>query len=596
LNSAIQTRAMAVFVLFACGFTVISSRLVYLQLVKHEEYREKAIGMHYRVVPMPAQRGRILDAGGGILSQTVTVTDLRIDGQLALENPKEVAEIAETLQWPLATLQIRLSPSNRYMLLAEDLNPDQIEALQKLKAKSLLLSTRSKRSYPNGEEASHIVGYTNSIRKAVGDSGMLIDFEKGAQGVEQLMDPYLKGLPGERRIVKNNKNKEIAAYRQMDRQPRDGMDVILTINRAVQHEIEVEAERIYNEFDANGVNIVVVRVSTGEILGMTSRPTFDPNDRKTFENLENLRNRPITDQIEPGSTFKIITLAAALNEKIMTPNTPIFCENGKFRFADRDLSDTSPHGTLPLWEAFTVSSNIAFAKVGLSLGENTLYRYIRLMGFGELTQNPGQAMQGEQRGLVRNAKLWRKVDLTRIPIGYGVAVTNLQMSMAVSAIANEGKLMEPRLIKSVVDKDGRVVKTFLPKVVRQVVTKETAEKVAEVMKHVVQEEGGTGKAARVKDFTSAGKTGTAWKIVDGQYPKGVYYSSFIGFLPADHPEFLVSIVVDEPKATRSGAAHIPYGGKVAAPSFSRIATQVAEELGLQREGDSSVLADRRRTL
>jgi cell division protein FtsI/penicillin-binding protein 2 len=170
------------------------------------------------------------------------------------------------------------------------------------------------------------------------------------------------------------------------------------------------------------------------------------------------------------------------------------------------------------------------------------------------------------------------------------------MSMAVSAIANEGKLMEPRLIKSVVDKDGRIVKTFLPRIVRQVVTKETAEKVTEVMKHVVQEEGGTGKAARVKDFTSAGKTGTAWKNINGHYPKGVYYSSFIGFLPADNPEFLVSIVVDEPKVTSNSDGQIPYGGKVAAPSFSRIATQVAEELGLQRESAASVIADRRRSL
>lgn len=595
MNSALQTRAMTIFVLFACGFTVISSRLVYLQLVKHEEYRDKAISMHYRIVPMPAQRGRILDANGGILSQTVTVTDLRIDGKLALENPQEVADIAETLGWSLAKLQINLSPEKRYMILAQDLNAEQVEILRRLKSKSLIFEPRSKRSYPNGVEGSHVVGYTNLVEKYIGDSNIRINFEKGAQGIEKVMDNDLKGEPGERRIVKSGNKMEIAAYRQMERLPRDGLDVVLTINRAVQHEIEVEAERVYNEFNANGVNIVVVRIGTGEILGMTSRPTFDPNDRRTFENLENLRNRPLTDQIEPGSTFKIVSLAAVLNEKIMSTDTMIFCENGKFRYADRDLYDTSPHGIISLKEAFTVSSNIAFAKVGLALGENVLYRYIKQMGFGELAQNPVQALRPEGKGLVRSAGLWTKVDLTRAPIGYGVAVTNLQMSMAVAAIANDGKLMEPRLVKSVVNKDGRVVKQFMPRVVRQVVSKETADKVIEVMKHVVQEEGGTGKAARVKDFTSAGKTGTAWKNIKGLYPKGVYYSSFIGFLPADNPEFLVSIVVDEPKATQSGSAHIPYGGKVAAPSFSRIATEVAEELGLQRENGTSVLVDRRRS-
>ncbi|MDZ4789288.1 MAG: penicillin-binding protein 2 [Blastochloris sp.] len=595
MNTALQTRAMAIFVLFACGFTVISSRLVYLQLVKSDEYREKAIQMHYRVVPMLAQRGRILDSGGGILSQTVSVKDLRIDGQIALQNPQEVAQIAEVLGWSLADLQLRLSASNRYMLLAEELNPEVAERLDKLKAKSVLLPQRFKRSYPNGVEASHVVGYTNSIRKEVGDSGKMVDFEKGALGIELVMDKYLAGISGERRIVKNNRNREIAAYRQMDREPRDGMDVMLTINRSVQHEIEVEAERIYNDYSANAVNILVVRIGTGEILGMTNRPTFDPNDRKTFKNPENLRNRTIMDQIEPGSTFKIITLAAALNENLVTTETPIFCENGRFPYGGHTLTDTSPHGTLPLWEAFMVSSNIAFAKVGLSLGENKLYKYARLMGFGELAQNPNQALPSEQRGLIRIPQKWSKVDLTRVPIGYGIAVTNLQMSMAVSAIANDGKLMEPRIVKSVLDKDGRIVQEFLPRIVRQVVNMKTAKEVTSVMKHVVEEEGGTGKAARVKDFTAAGKTGTAWKIVNGQYPKGVYYSSFVGFLPADNPEFLVSIVVDEPKARQSGKGNIPYGGKVAAPSFGRIATQVAEELGLQRETGKSVLVDRRRS-
>lgn len=594
MNSAIQTRAMAVFVLFACGFTVISSRLVYLQLVKSEEYRARAIAMHYRVVPMPAQRGRILDSGGGILSQTVSVKDLRIDGQIALENPQEIAEIAETLGWSLATLQMRLSPGNRYMLLAEELNNDVVERLEKLKAKSIILPQRYKRSYPNGIEASHIVGYTDAIRKEVGEKGAWVDFEKGAAGVERVMDKYLAGISGERHIVKNNRNREIAAYRQMDREPRDGMDVKLTINRTVQHEIEVEAEHIYNEFSANAVNILVIRVATGEVIGMTNRPTFDPNNRATYKNPENLRNRTITDQIEPGSTFKIVTLAAALNENLFTPDTPIFCENGKFAYGGYSLSDTSPHGILPLWEAFMVSSNIAFAKVGLSLGGNHLYNYARLMGFGKLAQNPMQALPGEAMGDLKNPSKWSKVDLTRVPIGYRIAVTNLQMSMAVSAIANGGKLMEPRIIHSVVDKEGRVVQEFLPRIVRQVVTEKTAEKVTSVMKHVVQEDGGTAKAARVKDFTTAGKTGTAWKNINGKYPKGVYYSSFVGFLPADNPEFLVSIVVDEPKARQTGTAHVPYGGKVAAPSFSRIATQVAEELGLQREGGISAIADRRR--
>ena len=585
MNESMRVRAMLVVVLFSLGFTIISGRLVYLQLVCHEKFQNEAVRNQYAIVPVPALRGRILDAQGRVLVQSVTTIDLRIDGKVASENPDSLDAVAKTLQMPVETLRSQIKPDDRYILIRPDLDTALQESLKNLKNRSLIFVSRVRRSYPNGAEASHVIGFTNEIMRKVENYPQPIAMEKGVYGIEQVADNYLSGIAGERRIVLNGSRKEIAAYRQYDRQPRNGLDVVLTVDQVVQHVIEEEADRLVRDFSPKTVSIIVLRPSTGEVLGMTNRPTFDPNDRKTMAEPENLKNCAISNMYEPGSTFKIVTTAAVLSEGVADLDTPIYCENGRFFYAGHWLEDTSPHGTLSLREALKVSSNIGFAKLGLALGEDRMYRQIRLMGFGEVTQAPGMALPGEQRGMLRPPSNWSKVSLTRLPIGYEVAVTNLQMALAMGAIANEGKLMEPRLIKAVVDSNGRVVKQFLPRVVRQVVTREVAAKVTKALEGVL-EEGGTATLAKVANFTAAGKTGTAYKLVNGAYGSSAYYSSFVGFLPSDNPQFLVSIVVDEPQ----GPMH--FGGKVAGPAFRNIATQVAQQLNLLPEGTQTVLARR----
>lgn len=590
MTSQLQSRALAVVLLFACGFTAISARLIYVQLVSHEDFREKAVRMHTDVVPIAPRRGAVYDAKGRILAQTITVTDLRIDGKVALERPEEAGAIAKTLGWDERKLQSYLSASRRDQLLVRELPEYFQTSLRELKPKSLIFRERQLRVYPNSHEGSHVIGFANIIEQKNDEWKLPVQVERGMDGMELVMDEYLRGYPGERRIVRDGRRKEIAGYRQYDRAPRNGLNVVLTLDQGVQHVIEIEADRLVQEYKPDSVHIIVMRPRTGEILGLTNRPTFDPNDRASMKP-ENVRNSAIMDLYEPGSTFKTFTLASALSEGVVDLDTPIFCDNGSFFYAGYELKDVHPYGSLRTIDAYAKSSNVAFAKIGLLLGDTRMYRYLRQFGFGEMVQNPAQALRGEQKGILRSPQSWTKISQTRIPIGYEISASNLQMTAAVAAIANEGKLMEPRLVQAVTDDQGKVVKQYLPRVVRQAVSKEVAGKVARAMTEVVAT--GTGKAAQLPApldvFTVAGKTGTSRKYVEGGYEKGSYYSSFIGFAPAENPEFIISILVDDAEGETT------YGGKVAAPAFRNIATGVIQALNLTApvKGSNAVVASRR---
>ncbi|MEO0454280.1 MAG: penicillin-binding protein 2 [Verrucomicrobiota bacterium] len=578
MNTPLRRRALLVILLFTTGFTTISTRLIFLQMVDHQVYLEEAGEMHYDTVVIPPRRGSVMDVKGRVLAQTLIVIDLHIDGKLVKEDPEPLTEVAEILNVPLDQLQSQISEKNRFKLISRELNEDVVKQLAALEYRPLRLEQRLLRVYPNSHEGSHVIGFTNQLNKEIDGGEREMKTEEGIIGVERIMDKYLRGIPGERRVVRDRDGHEIAAYRQYNRPATNGLNVVLSLDAGVQNIIESEADRLIEEFSPESLNIVVVRPSTGEILGLTNRPSFNPNNRAELKT-EQLRNGAVMDLFEPGSGFKIITLAAALNEGIAALDTPIFCENGKFFYAERWLHDSKPHGLLPLSECFAVSSNIAFAKLGLSLEKERLYKYIRQFGFGETLQNPEMALKGEARGILRPPNYWSNLSPTRIPIGYEIAATNLQMAMAVAAIANEGKLMEPILVKALVDENERMVKQYLPKVVRKVVDQDVAEDVIKAMQDVVVT--GTGKAASVDGFPVAGKTGTARKVIEGSYAKGAYYSSFIGFLPAEDPEFLVSVVVNQPQ----GESY--YASKVAAPSFGRIGRRVAQQLDLVKPQNSA---------
>ncbi len=360
-------------------------------------------------------------------------------------------------------------------------------------------------------------------------------------------------------------------YRGQERAPRDGDKVQLTVDLHLQNIVEDEIDAAMREYRPQKATIILMRPETGEILAMANRPNFDLNERATAKP-EEMKNRAIIDMMEPGSTFKIVTAAAALNERKVRPDSIIFCENGAWSYGGKVLHDHGHgYGELSVQDILVHSSNIGAAKLALSLGEQKFFEYIRRFGFGEQT---GIELPGEIRGLVRSPRSWTKISITRIPMGHEVGVTPLQMTLAMAAIANGGKLVTPRIVKSITSADGKT-STFSPIVLRQVISPEAAAQVGNALRGVVSDRG-TAAGAAVPGFTIAGKTGTAQKLEKGVYDAKKTVVSFSGYLPAEHPEFVGLVVLDDPQtATREEN----YGGKIAGPIFAR------EDPGLLRDVD-----------
>jgi cell division protein FtsI (penicillin-binding protein 3)/stage V sporulation protein D (sporulation-specific penicillin-binding protein) len=557
-----RTRATCVLLLLAGGFTIISLHLVQIQLVEHAKFWRMAIENHLHPETIPPRRGGIFDSDGNVLAETQELYDLRLDGLKMRASHPEVAlpEIARILQVTPGQIAQLYNPKNRYQLLAQNLDDGMVTRLRALNLDSLIFEPNDRRSYPNNELAAHILGY-------VDETG------HGVAGMEKEMDSLLCGSPGERWVERDAKHREIAGYQTREKPAVDGCDVTLTVNMTIQHVIEDELDQIVQNYQPHAAYIIVMDPHTGEILAMASRPTFDPNDHRTFEH-ERVDNRCITDMVEPGSIFKIITLSAALNEHAVTLDTPVFCENGSYYYGGKILKDDEPHGTLPVEEVLSQSSNIGFAKIALNdLGEDKLYKYARAFGIGQRTGIfEGQA---ESSGLLRPVTKWSALSITRIPMGQEVAATPLQMVDAMCVVANGGKLMAPYLASKVADSTGQVIHTFKPRVIRQVISPAVAADVAKALHQVTID--GTAKDIKIPGYSYGGKTGTAQKFVDGAYSHTQFVSSFIGFLPAQDPSFVALVMVDDPHTKKY------YGAEVSAPVFADMARQVAQILNIPED-------------
>jgi cell division protein FtsI (penicillin-binding protein 3)/stage V sporulation protein D (sporulation-specific penicillin-binding protein) len=360
--------------------------------------------------------------------------------------------------------------------------------------------------------------------------------------------------------------------------------VRLTIDMNLQNIVETELDAACQEFKPKKAIVILMRPQTGEILAIANRPNFDPNDIRTKpasyiqEHEADMKDCAITDEMEPGSTFKMVTAAAALNEHEVQPDSVIFCENGAFSYGGRYLHDHHPYGDLTVEDILVKSSNIGAAKLGMGLGEQRLYSYIRAFGFGERT---GVALPGEIPGLVYPPHRWSKLSITRIPMGQEVAVTPLQTIVALSAIANGGRLMMPQIVHDITDGEGHVVSSFPPVEIRRVVSSEAAREVTKALIQVVSPRG-TAALAKVSGFVAAGKTGTAEKIdPKGGYMPGKYIVSFCGFLPADDPAFVCLVMLDDAQTKPDQ----DYGGLVAGPIFSRIGEKVARYMNLEPQAE-----------
>jgi len=419
--------------------------------------------------------------------------------------------------------------------------------------------------------ACHVIGFMNADHQ-------------GVQGIEAQEDEYLRGHEGFRYTERDGTGQELVAYRGEEHAPRDGYNVRLTLDMNLQNIVETELDAACKQYKPKKAIVILMRPQTGEILAMANRPNFDPNDVRTetpdalAAHEADLKNCAITDEMEPGSTFKMVTAAGALNEHMVSPDSTIFCENGAFNYGGRILHDHHAYGDLSVDDILIKSSNIGAAKLGLGLGEGRLYSYIRAFGFGERT---GISLPGEIPGLVPPPQRWSKLSITHIPMGQEVAVTPLQTITAMSAIANGGHLMMPQIVHDITDEKGAVISTFPPVEIRQVITPESARELTEAFKGVVSPRG-TAALAKVPGFDTAGKTGTAEKInPKGGYLPGKYIVSFCGYLPADDPAFVCFVMLDDAQTTPDQ----DYGGQVAGPVFERIGEKVARYMNLVPQPD-----------
>src|SRR5882762_8068043 len=560
-----RIRCALVCLAFTALFSAFSFRLVYLQMIKHDEYAGLAAEKHVYKQPIFAERGAILDANNEVLAHNTPVETVVADATHINNRDALIPLLRDALKIPNEELAEKLGGDRRYIVLKREVPEAIAVALkEKLRAQNLrgiYFERDSTRIYPNGSMLCHVIGFT--------------DFEhRGIQGVESSMEEYLHGQDGYRFIEHNRAGQEIVLYRGQERVPRDGYQVHLTVDLNLQNIVENEIDAAMAQYSPQKATIILMRPQTGEIPAMANRPDFDLNLRSEAKP-EEMKNRAIIDMMEPGSTFKIVAAAAALNEHKLRPDSSIFCENGLWNFGGAALHDHRSFSYLSVRDVLVKSSNIGAAKLALSVGEQRFYEYIRRFGFGERT---GIELPGEIGGLIRPPKAWSKISITRIPMGHEIGVTPLQMTVAMAVIANGGKLVTPRIIKSISTSEGKIISLLSPTELRQVISPETAREIGDALRGVVSDRG-TAAAAAVPGFTIAGKTGTAQKVdPKGGYEHGKYVVSFVGYLPAEHPEFVGLVVLDDAHTSKP---ELNYGGLIAGPIFSRVAEKAARYLDLE---------------
>jgi cell division protein FtsI/penicillin-binding protein 2 len=607
VSSSQYRRLAALTALLIAAFAGLGYRLVDLQVTQHDRLADLVSSERQRTLVRPPRRGAIYDARRNVLATSLFVKTVFADPSQMGTNQAAIARLlAPLLRLDESRLVELMQPRAwvdaqgerkelRYAVLKKKVPLEEWQEIRKvMQGLSLGVDesklTRSElrkyltekrrvgnsigadpvddqvRVYPNGPLAAHVLGFTgvsDSTNRNPWSSDLV-----GKDGLELRLDGILIGAGGWQRILQDVRGAELVAHRDQDVAPRAGLNVVLTLDAGLQAIVESELAEAWAKHTPNSLSAVMVRPTTGEILALASLPNFDPN-APGDATADSRRNRVICDLAEPGSTFKIVVVSGALNEGVVSLEDVFDCENGRFQFRGQTLGDHHPNGALTVENIIAKSSNIGAAKVGIRLGESLLYHYMRSFGFGDRTGIP---LPGEVRGIVHPTNRWSKISVAWIPMGHEVAVTPLQMVMAMSALANGGRLLRPILVDHVEDEQGRLIGgRAQPVVVRQILGEATAQKMVRALKTAVLT--GTGKQAQLDYYPVAGKTGTAQKIKDGVYSHSAYFASFIGFFPADDPKVCLAVVMDEPK---KGS----YGGETAAPVFQKIATRAAGYLGI----------------
>jgi cell division protein FtsI (penicillin-binding protein 3) len=567
------------------GLGAIVSSAWKVQAGDGDAWREMAEKQRQRRLHVNPKRGTVYDRNGTPLAVSVEVPSVSLDAVELLRGAEgtradvlardAALRVSRVLGIDAGELEKKILSRRRFAWLKRRVSKEEVEAIRQLAdprsplpIRGLAVEGEGQRFYPNRELAAPLLGF-------VSPDG------EGKDGLEYELDGDLRGRVEEVRGLRDRSGRLLFNEGVVSEQALAGHDVWLTIDQGIQYVAEQELESAVRTYEANGGSAVVVDPNTGEVLALANAPTFNPNDYATSDP-ESRRDRALTDRFEPGSTMKIFTVAAGLAHKVITPTQAIWCEQGSWTLDGVTLHDTHVSGWLTPTQILAISSNIGAAKIGTTLGEATLHEALRRFGFGEPT---GLPVPGEASGVLRSrGRPWVDIETASASFGQGISVTSMQLVMAASAIANGGKLMEPVLVRRMVDGTGAVVREDAPHVRREVVPASVARTVAEMMV-AVTEGNGTGVEAAIPGFRVAGKTATAQKAdpATGKYTADRFTSSFVGFVPAERPRIAVVVTLDEPALARAG-------GFVAAPAFRRIAGASLRYLGVAPRGASGPLA------
>ena len=551
----LRARALILAAIFAVAFGGVSVRLAWLQIVRHAELSQLAERQYSRTVVLPAQRGAIVDRNGAPLATSTSAESLFAQPRTVGDPVRAAARLARLLQVRERELHALLTSEKSFVWIRRKLPPAVAAEVKALREPGLGLMAEPLRLYPNRELAAHVIGFEGA--------------DGGLEGVERAFEKDLGGTAGKAMVGRDALGRDVVTQHLLQ-DPAPGHGVKLTIDKTIQYLAEREIDAAYRRTSARAAMAVVMEPQSGDLLAVAIRPTFNPNTFTSVPSRDVLRNRAITDPFEPGSTFKVILAAAALEEGVVRPEDSIYAENGSITIAKTKIRDWKKYGWLTFGEVLQNSSNVGVIKVGQALGSDRYYRYMTRFGFGQPT---GVGLPGESRGLLREPARWSALSLPTMSIGQEVSVTALQILAAFGAVANGGVLMRPRLVTATLDDHGQEFQRYEPKAVRQVISAETARTLTTLLVRVV--EAGTGHAAAIAGYPVAGKTGTAQKLDPStrRYSHAPGVLSFVGFVPADAPRLVMLVMLDEPKNEK-------WGSEAAAPIFSAIGGEVLRYLAV----------------
>ncbi len=534
---------VVLFVLFA-AFLALAARAFWLQGLSTDFLQKQGASRYARTLELPATRGKITDRNGQVLASSLPVRAIwAIPDDVSKAAPDKLRQLARLLNMSDGELRKKLDSDRSFVYLERQVDTDVADRILKLDIDGISTSKEYKRFYPEGEVMAHVVGFTS------------ID-DKGQEGMELARQSELAGVTGSRRVIKDRLGRIIEDI-GAERPPRDGKDLVLSIDRKIQYIAFSQLKAAIELHHAKAGGIIVLDARTGEILALANLPSYNPNDRSRLSGAQ-LRNRVLTDTFEPGSIMKPIVVSLALDKGIVTPSTPIDTAPGKMTISGATIHDAEPHGLLTVAQVIEKSSNVGTSKIALQMKPREMWDMFTSVGFG---QPPKIDFPGAVAGRLRPYKSWRPIEQATMSYGHGISVSLLQVAHAYTIFANDGNIIPLSLTR-----------LSAPPAGRRVISANTAREMRAMLETVTSPDG-TAPRAQVPGYRVGGKTGTAYKVVGGRYVHK-YVASFVGLAPMSDPRLIIAVMVDEP--TTDGH----YGGDVAAPVFSTVAASALRALNI----------------